>query len=217
MTNKPLTFKTERSLIRIKRITEILRGRKLSSREISAELHCDVSMTTEYLRHMRHDKPRRVRICGYVNNSKTPLYQLGNKADEPMTPKTKKQKYEEIKADPARYNRILARGRARNKALRDAVPVEKRQRIRLRKEDDAENRIVELLDKNPGCSLAMIAAKLEIRERSVLTLLRKLKTSGLVQRVPNTLSRVWLYQLPSRPVPEPLRIRPQGIFAALGL
>lgn len=216
---RKVTFQSERAQLRIARLIEILRGRKLSCTQILAELHCDRSLATEYLRHLRHDKPRRVRIAGYaiIDGSRIPMYQLGNRPDAPLTCKTNEERYARVKADPALYAAHIENARARHRAIRDAVPIEKRQRNRLTKDEALEPRILALLAKHPGYSLVQMATLMDVGERSTRTALKKLKDSGQVQRADNASSKEWRYELPDNPLQAPMRIKPQGIFAALGL
>lgn len=220
MASKPrlATFNTKRSLLRIERILKIMEGRQMSAKQITAALFCDQSLTTEYLRHLRSE-PRRVRICKYdvIEGCRVPLYELGTEPDAPMTRKSGAQKHAEMKADPVRYARYLERERKNRKAKRDAVPVEKRQRKRLCLHERLEPRILKILAECPGYTTPQLAEKMKVGERSTRTAVDKLKKSGQIQRAVNAHTKMYCYELPTKPVPPRVAPRPQSIFAALGL
>lgn len=215
-----VTFQSERARLRIERLLAILQGRVLSCQEICAELFCDASLTTEYLRHLRAE-PRRVRIArvDIVDGCRVPMYEIGTAPDAGLKRMTNQERNAKMKADPVRYARYIERERKKRKAYRAALPAEQRQRVRLFKDEDPVPRIVALLSERPGYDLLQIADKLNVGERSIRTAIRKLRLSGEVRLCEHATGKKHRYELPSNPLPAPLAYgQPKhSIFAALGL
>lgn len=220
-----LTFASARALRKIERILTALKDGMLSAGDLAAKLHADHSGVTDYLAHLMRE-PRRVRIAGYSivrhpngGGSRQPLYGLGSEPDAPSAPATNAERWQRVKADPARLEQATRRNRERNRRLRDAVPPEQRQRRRLCKDEALEPRILELLNEAPGYSQAQFAARFQVSERSVRTAICKLRATGAIRRAANATSKEHRYETPDNPLPRPLAAgqHKHGPFAALGI
>jgi predicted transcriptional regulator len=215
------TFQSKRAQIRIRRLLALLKGaeKPLPSVTIAEKLHCDTSLVTEYIRHLKKE-PRLVRIADYdvVNGTKRALYALGAEADAPMTRQSNGERYALVKNDPARRQRRNELARKRAKEKRAALKPDQRQRDRRVYDPPLEQQIPSLLEKMPGYTTEQIAQRLNANERAVQRVVQRLRKAGTVQRAANSTMKAHQWELPHRPMAAVPRIRkPQGVFAALGL
>jgi hypothetical protein len=210
------TFKSNRAQIRIARLLVLLEGCMLPSAALAELLHCDQSLATEYLRHLRA-APRRVRVAGYetVNGVKRALYGLGDAPDEPMTRMTGRERYAKVQADPEKYELHLTKARDLHRRKRAAVPPEQRQRDRRIYDPPLEIQIVDLLNRMPGCTNEQIASRLDANQRAVQRVTQRLSKAGAIQRAKASTMKKWQWEVPDRPMTATPRVTPQPWFAAL--
>lgn len=210
------TFKSKRAQIRIERLLALLEGRMLPSVTIAELLHCDQSLATEYIRHLKAE-PRRVRVAGHetVNGVKRALYGLGDGPDEPMTRQTNQERYAKVQADPVKYERHLTKARDLHRRKRAAVPLERRQRDRRVYDPPLEVQVLELIKRMPGYTNEQIANRLPANERAVQRVTRRLKNAGAIQRAKASTMKTWQWEVPERPMTATPRVAPQPWFASL--
>lgn len=108
MTN--CTYKSARAARAIARITEALKGERMTAKQLAAATCMSISSAQNYLTHLRAE-PRRVRICGYEPGigPTPPIYALGSAPDAKRTPKrAAADRFKALKADPVGYQKSLA-------------------------------------------------------------------------------------------------------------
>jgi hypothetical protein len=212
-------FTSKRAKIQMRRIQRALAGGEwLSSDQLGARICLDPSMVVRYLAHMRQ-APRSVFIADWplVGQVRTPVYALGDSDDAPRRRKTNKEKWDEVRSDPARYAGILEhRAKAKVTRIRPAKTDIKRDRRHY--DPPLPQQVSDFVAEHPGYTTAMIVGALGANERAVkyaLTMLRAdadIAISGKVGAAPRWES------LRKPPVKHaPTVTRPQDIFAALGL
>lgn len=217
MSARKSTFQSKRAQIRIKRLLALLEGQTLPASTIAEKLHCDRSLVTEYLRHLRAEPNRRARITGYdvVNGTRRPFYGLGIEPDAPMTRQTNQERYAKVQADPVKYELHLTKARDLHRIKRAAVPPELRQRDRRIYEPPLEVQIVDLLSRMPGCTNKQIASRLEANERAVQLVTRRLSKAGEIQRAKVSTMKKWQWEVPDRPMTPVPKVKAQSWFGAL--
>lgn len=210
------TFQSKRAQIRIGRLLALLDGRMLPASDLAAHLYCDQSLVTEYLRHLREEPNRRVRIAGYdvVNGTKRPLYGLGSKPDAPMTRKTNKERHAAVKSDPKRLERRREVCRESYWRRREKIP---RQRDRRVYDPPLPDQVLGLLGKMPGYTTEQIAQRLDANQRAVQLVVQRLRREGKVQRAAASTMKAYQWEIPGRPMSAVPKVSRQTIFAALGI
>jgi len=210
------TFQSKRAEIRIKRLLALLEGRTLPASDLAEKLHCDQSLVTEYLRHLREEPNRRVRIAGHdvVNGTKRPLYGIGGEPDEPMTRKTNQERYADVVADPKRLERRREICRETYARRRAKTP---RQRDRRTYDPPLPDQVLGLLGKMPGYTTEQIAQRLDANERAVQLVVQRLRREGKVRRAEASTMKAYQWETPDRPMAAVPRVARQTIFAALGI
>jgi predicted transcriptional regulator len=210
------TFQSKRAQIRIERLLALLAGQTLPASTIAEKLYCDQSMATEYLRHLRSEPNRRVRIAGYdvINGTKRPLYGLGSEPDAPMTRKTNVERHAAVRADPARLERRRELSRQSYSRRRAQIP---RQRDRRVYDPPLPDQVLALLGKMPGYTTEQIAQRLDANQRAVQLVVQKLRREGKVRRAEASTMKAYQWETPGRPMAAVPKVPRQTIFAALGI
>ena len=210
------TYQSKRARIRIERLLGLLDGQTLSARDLAARLYCDQSLVTEYLRYLRQEPNRRVRIAGHdvVNGTKRPLYGLGSEPDEPMTRKTNQERHAAVRNDPKRLERRRELCRESYQRRRERPP---RQRDRRVYDPPLPVQVLGLLERMPGYTTEQIAQRLEANQRAVQLVVQRLRREGKVLRAEASTMKAYQWEIPSRPMTAVPKVAPQSIFAALGI
>ena len=210
------TFQSKRAQRRIERLLELLVGQNLPACTLAEKLHCDQSMVTEYLRYLREEPNRRVRVAGHdvVNGTKRPLYGLGSEPDAPMTRKTNKERHAAVKSDPVRLERRREVCRESYWRRRAKTP---RQRDRRVYDPPLPEQVLGLLGKMPGYTTEQIAQRLDANQRAVQLVVQRLRLEGKVRRAEASTTKAYQWETPERPMTPVPKVLRQTIFAALGI
>lgn len=209
-------FKSQRAKIRIDRILAILEREQLTVRELAARLHSSKSAINHYIKHL-HAEPKRIFIAGYAPGSQRgiALYTKGDQEDAPYQKKSKGQYWQEVKADPERL--------AATHAVQARVRAKKRGRehlLRQCKKYDPPllEQVKKYVEMWPGSTTRQIAERIDATFGGVKQAVSELKRSGILTFEKRTREGAF-WELASRKKVRhaPVVVKPQGIFAALGV
>lgn len=114
-----MSFTTETSALRMRRIIELLRNEPKNVHQIAHELCISKRWAGAYLTHMR--SKGLIHICGWQRHigEPTPRYELGSEPDKPrpkpMTPAQIAKRYrKKVKSDPELSIKYMAKKKAYN-------------------------------------------------------------------------------------------------------
>lgn len=218
-TTYPYHFKSTRGQKRVERVLKALEAGPLRATTIAERVYCDPSFVRAVIRHLKAE-PRRVYIYEYnvIDGQKVPFYALGDKPDAPRTRRTSQENYAARWADEEKYKAYREAERDRRRAIREALPACENIRDRRIYNPPLDQQIMALLEV-PGYTMSEMAKRLDANLRSIQTAMRKLRLAGKAQRATNGTKKEWQWELRTKPLPAPVVkiLKPQGIFAALGL
>jgi hypothetical protein len=218
------TFDTVRTQLGIRRVLAALGGCPMSCKELMAAIHKSKTGVTHYLRYLQGDEehgvPRLVRIAEWRENRgrHTPVYALGSGKDARCPPRlTASQRYRKVKADPVKYEKILAAKRERMNSPRPRSAA-------------LVHRIERYLAGNANRTMRDIAGALNADHRHVTQNLQRLRKRGKAEITPgHEGKRVPLWRLAGQASPDevsaPIVVKQwkipampkQNPFSALGI